>query len=77
MLAIVFSLVIVAASMHEMLSAPSITKRIYGGKLAMSGDFPYQVYLEVKDGITSYGCGGSIIDEFWILTAAHCIAIEK
>ncbi|XP_014474147.1 PREDICTED: trypsin-2-like [Dinoponera quadriceps] len=43
---------------------------IVGGFMAKEGQFPYQVSLR------SYGshyCGGSIIGETHILTAAHCV----
>jgi hypothetical protein len=42
--------------------------KITGGADANIADFPWQVYF--RSGI--YLCGGSIIDENWILTAAHC-----
>lgn len=46
--------------------------RIVGGSLATAGQFPYQVALSMSDGASSWFCGGSIIDAYWILTAAHC-----
>lgn len=42
--------------------------KITGGTDANIADFPWQVYF--KSG--NYLCGGSIINEDWILTAAHC-----
>ncbi len=42
--------------------------KITGGTNADIADFPWQVYFKSA----SYFCGGSIIDENWILTAAHC-----
>lgn len=47
--------------------------RIVGGKRAQLGMFPYQVAVFIYDKENkSYICGGSIIDENWILTAGHC-----
>jgi hypothetical protein len=42
--------------------------KITGGTSADISDFPWQVYFE--SGI--YTCGGSIISENWVVTAAHC-----
>ncbi|KAJ8665278.1 hypothetical protein QAD02_006940 [Eretmocerus hayati] len=49
--------------------------RITDGKTAKPGQFPYQVSIQF--GLPpfiplSHSCGGSIIDELHILTAAHC-----
>lgn len=44
--------------------------RIVGGKDALSAQFPYQVSLR-RHG--SHNCGGSIISEWFILTAGHCV----
>ncbi|XP_013102548.1 lectizyme [Stomoxys calcitrans] len=43
--------------------------RIINGQPATKGEAPYIVSL--KSG--SHFCGGSIIDEHWVLTAGHCL----
>lgn len=53
--------------------ATPLSGRIVGGADAVPGQFPYQISLRVKD---SHNCGGSIIDNSWILTAAHCVAVN-
>lgn len=42
--------------------------KIIGGTDADISDFPWQVYYEAGQ----YMCGGSIISEDWVITAAHC-----
>ncbi|XP_066247805.1 trypsin-7-like [Euwallacea similis] len=44
--------------------------RIIGGSPANIEDYPYQVLLMIDD---LPNCGGSIIQENFVLTAAHCI----
>lgn len=51
--------------------------RIYGGYRARSGQFPHQASLRVdfSNGF-NHECGGSIITNRFILTAAHCIPVQ-
>jgi V8-like Glu-specific endopeptidase len=42
--------------------------KITGGSDATISDFPWQVYLEAGN----FSCGGSIIANDWVITAAHC-----
>lgn len=45
--------------------------RIVGGQLQRQGGSPWQVLLRRKDG---YGfCGGTLINDRWVVTAAHCL----
>ncbi|XP_029463638.1 coagulation factor IX isoform X2 [Rhinatrema bivittatum] len=46
-------------------------ERIVGGTDSLKGEIPWQAYLVNKNGAGF--CGGSIISETWIVTAAHCL----
>jgi len=43
--------------------------RITGGSTAARGQFPWQVALLIDN---AWFCGGSLISNQWVLTAAHC-----
>ncbi|XP_017775826.1 PREDICTED: chymotrypsin-1-like [Nicrophorus vespilloides] len=47
-----------------------LDRRIVGGEEADEGAFPYLVSLRYKG---LHACTGSILNENWILTAAHCV----
>ena len=52
----------------------SISDRIFGGQDAKREDYPWLVRLLVtQDGKDQHFCGGSLISETLIVTAAHCI----
>ncbi|XP_059181148.1 chymotrypsin-like protease CTRL-1 [Centropristis striata] len=57
--------------------APLNTKgdtRIVGGENATAGSWPWQVSMHFSSaGFNSHICGGTLISDQWVLTAAHCI----
>uniref|UniRef100_A0A2K5UFT6 pancreatic elastase II n=1 Tax=Macaca fascicularis TaxID=9541 RepID=A0A2K5UFT6_MACFA len=53
---------------------PSVT-RVVGGEEATPNSWPWQVSLQyTSDGNWYHTCGGTLINNSWVLTAAHCIS---
>jgi secreted trypsin-like serine protease len=49
-------------------------RRIFGGRIAKLGQYPHQALLLIRDNKEQdLKCGGSAIDQHWILSAAHCL----
>ena len=49
---------------------PPVSPRIVGGVEAVPHSWPHQVGLFIDE---FYFCGGSLISDQWVLTAAHCV----
>ncbi|XP_063416940.1 chymotrypsin-like serine proteinase [Mytilus trossulus] len=58
----------------EVQNVDGITSKIVGGSNADISDYPWQVSLQLRSSGSWYHiCGGSIINNNWVVTAAHCV----
>ena len=46
--------------------------KIVNGSVASSQSWPWLTRMTFHRGFSAFLCGGSIIDDNWIITAAHC-----
>ncbi|XP_017888643.1 chymotrypsin-2-like, partial [Ceratina calcarata] len=51
---------------------PKYDPRIVNGEAAKPGEIPYQVSLQMKSSSFHF-CGGSVLNENYVITAAHCV----
>ena len=54
-----------------------LTPRVIGGSTAPEGAWPSQAYVQTEVDSQSSGCGGTLIDPEWVLTAAHCVTDDN
>jgi secreted trypsin-like serine protease len=51
-------------------AAAQVSTKVVGGTNVTQGNYPWQVALLTAGG--EQYCGGTLVDEFWVLTARHC-----
>ncbi|XP_058060353.1 trypsin-1-like [Anopheles bellator] len=70
-------LVAILLALAALAAAKPSSNRIVGGEEAIPHEFPYQISLQInynKPGRRPFHfCGGSLIAERFVLTAAHCV----
>ncbi|CAG03184.1 unnamed protein product [Tetraodon nigroviridis] len=71
---LVFVLLIAGAYGCGRPTYPPTVSRVVGGEDVRANSWPWQVSLQYKSGSSFYHtCGGTLIANQWVLTAAHCI----
>ena len=54
---------------------PTILSNLLAGKVTKSGEYPYMAVIEYEN--RNQKCSGSLINDYYILTAAHCVKDRK
>jgi hypothetical protein len=59
-----------------MVDSISSNSRIVGGAESQPNEFPWQAFLQVEmQSGNAYACGGTLIADRWVLTAARCLVV--
>lgn len=73
----IISVLLLAVASAIALSDPSAYRqgRVVGGEDAEEGAYPYMVSLQtrINENPNQHFCGGSILNEHFVLTASHCL----
>lgn len=69
--ALVISSILILGGCTDAATEGSTSDDIVGGEDADISELPWQISMQTNSGF--HFCGGSIIHEEWILTAAHCV----
>ncbi|XP_078577343.1 chymotrypsinogen B-like isoform X1 [Branchiostoma floridae x Branchiostoma japonicum] len=59
-------------AMRSVLSYQPARPKIVGGHEAVAGSWPWMVTIQLRPFENSHLCGGTLISDLWILSAAHC-----
>lgn len=70
--AVILSLTVASEFVDQSRSTDEST-RIFNGFNSSRGQFPHQAFLIISFNSGHRVCGGSLISDRWVLTAAHCL----
>lgn len=66
-------LIITVTFFVSSISAGAITPKVVNGTDAAISEFPFMVSIRTVGRQNGHLCGGTILNEWWILSAAHCL----
>lgn len=55
------------------LQGSQVYSRVYGGKSSQQNEYPWMALIRYRNAKKPSRCGGSIINNYYVLTAAHCV----
>lgn len=61
---------VIVCGVFSAVAAEELSSFVVGGDRAAHGQFPYRVSLRNIDFDDFHGCGGSILNENWLLTVS-------
>lgn len=70
---VVLTAVVLSVSNGFVLNDFEIEPRIINGQNSTRGKFPFYVFLRININGRTAKCGGSLISNQWIVSAAHCL----
>lgn len=73
MLKLIAVVVLVVFSLFPSEDAFKIKPRIVNGHNAPQQKYPFYVFLEVKENWEEFVCGGTLLNNEFVLTAGHCV----
>ncbi|KAF7655245.1 hypothetical protein LDENG_00058760 [Lucifuga dentata] len=72
---VVLTVLVVGAYGCGLPTFPPVVSRVVGGQDVRAHSWPWQISLQYnREGEWRHTCGGTLISEQWVLTAAHCIS---